>query len=121
MKKLLVVDDSESIRNSLKFSLGLKGYNVLTAAEGEEALRYLKADPEIGLLITDLQMPGMDGKQLLKAIRSDTTLAKLPVIVLTAEENISEDIFSLGATAMVMKSAKTSEEVHHFVQSYLKL
>jgi CheY-like chemotaxis protein len=91
MKKILVVDDSESIRTSLRFSLSQKGYNTITAENGKEALSLLKSEPEIGVLITDMQMPVMDGAQLIKSLRADPALSKLPVIVLTSEDGKGEE------------------------------
>jgi CheY-like chemotaxis protein len=121
MKKILVVDDSESIRTSLKFSFSQRGYNILLAENGKEAMTQLKTDPDIGLLITDMQMPVMDGAALIKAVRAEAQLFKLPIIVLTSEDGMGEQAISLGATGFVMKSSKTSEEIHHFVKTYIKL
>lgn len=69
-KRILVVDDESAVRNSLKFSLSFKGYNVILAKDGFEALSVYRNSPtDTDLVITDTQMPGMTGLQLVEKIR----------------------------------------------------
>ena len=83
--KILVADDLEAMRMSVCSLLQHFGFtNVAEARDGRHALEILRADA-VDLLITDLDMPNMDGFSLLQAIRSDTMLKNLPVIVLTAD------------------------------------
>jgi len=83
--KFLVVDDFSTMRRIIKNLLNELGYqNVVEADDGTTALPMLKAG-DIDFLITDWNMPGMAGLDLLKAVRSDPRLAKLPVLMLTAE------------------------------------
>jgi len=83
--KFLVVDDFSTMRRIIKNLLNELGYqNVVEADDGTTALPMLKVG-DIDFLITDWNMPGMAGLDLLKAVRSDPRLAKLPVLMLTAE------------------------------------
>jgi two-component system chemotaxis response regulator CheY len=83
--KFLVVDDFSTMRRIVKNCLQELGYTDITEADdGNTALPLLKAGA-FEFLITDWNMPGMAGLDLLKAVRSDAKLAKLPVLMLTAE------------------------------------
>ena len=83
--KFLVVDDFSTMRRIVKNLLQELGYNDITEADdGNTALPLLKAGA-FDILITDWNMPGMPGLELLKAVRADERLAKLPVLMLTAE------------------------------------
>jgi two-component system chemotaxis response regulator CheY len=83
--KFLVVDDFSTMRRIVKNLLQELGYNDITEADdGNTALPLLKGG-SFDILITDWNMPGMPGLELLKAVRADEKLAKLPVLMLTAE------------------------------------
>jgi two-component system chemotaxis response regulator CheY len=83
--KFLVVDDIATMRRIVKSVLNELGYNNVTEADdGSSALPMLR-DGEFDFLITDWNMPGMPGLDLLKAVRANEKLAKLPVLMLTAE------------------------------------
>ncbi len=83
--KFLVVDDFSTMRRIIKNLLNDLGYaNVTEADDGSTALPMLQAG-NFDFLITDWNMPGMPGLDLLKAVRADARLAKLPVLMLTAE------------------------------------
>ncbi len=82
-KKILVVDDSSLMRGFAKGSLqALKLNNVTEAGDGVEALAELKKG-KYDLILSDLQMPNMDGLELLKAVRSDIGLKNIPFIIMT--------------------------------------
>lgn len=80
---VLLVDDSVSIRNFVGRFLARRGFDVETAADGEDALRKIQA-AEYDLVLTDLEMPRMHGYELISEIKSDTKTRHLPVMVLTA-------------------------------------
>jgi two-component system, chemotaxis family, chemotaxis protein CheY len=83
--KFLVVDDFSTMRRIIKNLLNDLGYaNVTEADDGQTALPMLQAG-NFDFLITDWNMPGMPGLDLLKAVRADARLAKMPVLMLTAE------------------------------------
>jgi two-component system alkaline phosphatase synthesis response regulator PhoP/two-component system response regulator VicR len=89
-KRILVVEDDAPILRQIAFSLENNGYQVETATTGVEALRRLIMNPP-DLLITDVMMPEMDGYELVSSLRTDTELANLPVIMLTAK-TLDEDV-----------------------------
>ncbi|MBN2353279.1 MAG: response regulator [Spirochaetales bacterium] len=119
MKKILIVDDSEMARKSMCFSLSSKRYNVLEAVSGRDAVAKLKENPDIGLVITDLNMPEMNGLELIAHIRSNHKPADIPVYVITTENKTGDDVMKKGATGYIVKSSKTSEELHRIVEKHM--
>jgi len=82
--RILVVDDEIYIVHILDFSLGMEGYEVVTALDGEEALRKVQeAKPD--LIVLDIMMPKMDGYETCKALKSDAATKDIPVILLSAK------------------------------------
>lgn len=82
--KVLVVDDQFSVQQLQRSILEAAGYRVEVARHGGEALRKVLADADLDLVLTDIQMPEMDGFELLRAIRESETRASLPVAVVTS-------------------------------------
>jgi CheY-like chemotaxis protein len=83
MTRLLVVDDETAIADALQDILSMEGYEVVTALNGHEALRLLsELKPE--LVLTDLMMPVMDGRELLRRMQADPKLRDIPVVVMSA-------------------------------------
>ncbi|WP_395144403.1 response regulator [Armatimonas sp.] len=85
-KRILAVDDDESIRRILQVNLERGGYTVETAQSGASALPLLLKN-HYDLLISDVMMPEMDGLELLEHVRQSPELRKLPVILLTAQSS----------------------------------
>lgn len=84
-KKILFAEDSAFFRNQVKRFIEDDGYDVITAEDGQEALRLLKEHfEEIGLILTDLEMPRMDGFEFTRAVKNDPEMSKLKVIALTS-------------------------------------
>ncbi len=81
--RILIAEDNEANLELVSYLLTAGGHTVLTAENGEQALALL-GQVELDLVITDLQMPVMDGFELLRRIREDAALAALPVIAVTA-------------------------------------
>ena len=81
--KVLVVEDSFTVRELQRSILEAGGYPVVTARDGRDALGVLDADPEISLVVTDVDMPRLDGLELTRAIRAIDRRASLPVIIVT--------------------------------------
>jgi len=82
--KVLVVDDEEYIQHILNFSFGAEGYEVITAADGEEAVTVARSEkPDI--IVLDIMMPKMDGYEACKQIKADPQTQNIPVILLTAK------------------------------------
>jgi CheY-like chemotaxis protein len=86
-KKILVVDDFASIRDFVCETLQRKGYDTLGAANGNEAYSLLSDSTDVNLVLTDYNMPDCTGFELLKKIKANPTVAKVPVVFLTTESN----------------------------------
>ncbi|OFX23557.1 MAG: two-component system response regulator [Bacteroidetes bacterium GWA2_31_9b] len=103
-KNILIVDDSESIREVVKFTLENEGYNVMIGVDGNDALQYLNGKP-IDLVITDLHMPNMDGIELIRHIRTIDAYKHIPILFLTTESQVSKKMEAkdAGATGWIIK------------------
>ena len=86
--RLLVVDDDEGNRTMLARRLARLGHEVTTASDGNEALSQLRQQP-FDLLLLDIQMPGLNGYQVLEAMKQESALAQVPVVVLSASDETS--------------------------------
>jgi CheY-like chemotaxis protein len=104
MAKILVVDDEEHIVMILKDSLEFSGFQVVTAYNGEEALESVEKDhPD--LIVLDIGMPKMDGWEVCRRLKSNETTRPIPVIILTAYAQVSDQKkgAALGAERFVTK------------------
>lgn len=110
--KVLVVDDSIVVRNEMKRILEAQMYKVYYAAHGEEALSYLEDKPDIKLVLTDYNMPVIDGFELTKEIRKKHSKNMLSIIGITAsdDEMISSRFLKIGANDFINKPF-TKEEL----------
>jgi CheY-like chemotaxis protein len=79
-----VVEDSFTVRELQRSILEAAGYPVITARDGRDALEVIDHDPEIALVVTDLEMPEIDGIELTRAIRSRAVRSSLPVVIVTS-------------------------------------
>lgn len=95
--KVLVVEDSFTVRELQRSILEAAGYRVEVAHDGRQALEWLASDPEIGLVVTDVEMPEMDGIALTRAIRQNPGRATLPIVIVTSRS--SEDDRAAGIAA----------------------
>ncbi|MEH1805010.1 hybrid sensor histidine kinase/response regulator [Nostoc sp.] len=104
-KVVLVVDDAISLRQTLSLTLQKSGYQVIQAQNGIEALEKLHLHPEIQVVVSDLEMPRMNGFELLSNFRQYTNLAKIPVMILTSRsaEKHRQLAQELGAKAYLTK------------------
>jgi two-component system chemotaxis sensor kinase CheA len=116
---VLVVEDSLTIRELQRGILEAAGYRVQTAGDGRDALQHLDRDGEIGLVLTDVEMPEMDGIELTHAIRAHPTSSALPVVILTSlgEEDRNRAI-DAGADAYIVKR---SFDQHHLLETVERL
>ena len=103
-KTILIVDDSESIREVVSFTLENEGYKVLVGVDGKDALKFLDGT-EIDLVITDLHMPVMDGIDLIKEIRGMEKYQRIPILFLTTESQAAKKMEAkeAGATGWIIK------------------
>jgi len=103
--RILVVDDDEGIRDLLRMHLTSAGYEVQVAADAIAAgYIVLKAPPD--LIITDVNMPHMDGFEFIAALKADTTLPRIPVIFLTSVDDGDSRSRELGAVGYVTKPVR---------------
>ncbi|MEB3217169.1 MAG: hybrid sensor histidine kinase/response regulator [Nostocales cyanobacterium 94392] len=104
-KVVLVVDDAISLRQTISLTLQKYGYQVIQAQNGVEALEKLHHHPKIDLVISDLEMPRMNGFELLSNLRQNSDLVNLPVVVLTSRsaEKHRQLAEALGANAYLTK------------------
>jgi two-component system chemotaxis response regulator CheY len=102
-KVILTVDDSASVRQMVRFTLSDAGYGVVEAVDGKDALAKL-AQP-VSLVITDLNMPNLDGLGLIRAVRANPACKGVPIIMLTTEsqESRKQEGKAAGATAWIVK------------------
>jgi two-component system alkaline phosphatase synthesis response regulator PhoP len=103
-EKILIVDDEMSTLMPLKRSLESENYAVVEAYDGHEAIK--KANEEIpDLIILDLMLPGMDGIEVCQHLKTDTQTEKIPIIMLTAKDNINDKVegLQIGADDYVTK------------------
>lgn len=102
---ILIVDDSESIREVVAIGLCDSGYNVISGCNGEEGLDLLSKNTNVKLIITDLNMPVMDGITFLKEVRKIDDYKYIPIIILTTESQESKKVEAkmAGATGWIIK------------------
>ncbi len=103
---ILIVDDSTAIRKSMRFILEKEGYVVNEASNGADCIS--KIQPETNLIISDVNMPEMDGVEMLRKIRGSGQYRTIPVIILTtvSQEDMMKKGKDMGATAWLLKPFK---------------
>lgn len=103
-KTILVVDDSESIREIVSFTLENEGYKVLIGVDGQDALKHLSSGP-IDLILTDLHMPVMNGIEFIKTVRGNNDFKTTPILFLTTESQTAKKLEAkeAGATGWIIK------------------
>src|ERR1039458_3113160 len=108
-KVILTVDDSSSVRQMVKFTLADAGYTVIEAVDGNDALAKL-AQP-VNLVITDLNMPNLDGIGLIRRVRALPACKGVPIIMLTTESQESRKLEgkAAGATGWIVKPFATQQ------------
>lgn len=104
MTTILLVDDSTSIRNMLKACLQPLGYNILEASGGRAGIEQVRQE-KIDLIISDQNMPGLDGLGMVKAIRAGTANQNVPILVLTTEtsDEMKAQFRAAGASGWMSK------------------
>jgi CheY-like chemotaxis protein len=96
---VLVVEDDEDLREMLVELLSEEGHSSCTASNGEEALAFLRTAEPPCLMLLDQKMPVMDGEELMKALRTIPSLARVPICVFAADKRFVPD----GAAAVIVK------------------
>ena len=108
-KTILTVDDSASVRQMVRFTLSDAGYAVIEAVDGKDALA--KMLPAVNLVITDLNMPNLDGIGLIRAVRANPAYKGIPILMLTTESQDSRKLEgkAAGATGWIVKPFATQQ------------
>jgi len=103
-KMIMTVDDSASVRQMVAFTLKEAGYDVIEACDGKDAMMKIGKQP-VNMIITDLNMPNMDGISLIRAARAIPALKFIPIIMLTTESQEAKKAEgkSAGATGWIIK------------------
>jgi two-component system chemotaxis response regulator CheY len=106
MKKILVIDDSPTVRQQVGLALSQAGYQVVEAVDGMDAIG--KVDASISMLICDVNMPRMNGLEMLEKLRTDARWTALPVVMLTTEgqPGLIERAKKAGAKGWIIKPFK---------------
>lgn len=112
MKTILTVDDSQTMRDMLLFALEGAGFRVVQAGDGLEGLEALRAEPA-DVIITDINMPNMDGFGFIEEVRKDPSHRATPILVLTTESepDRKDRARRAGATGWIVKPFNTAKLV----------
>ena len=104
-RRILLVEDDRFLRKAAETTLKQQGYTVITAADGEEALRVARSAPP-DLILLDVIMPKLNGFQVLDALKKDPTMAHIPVIILSnlGQDRDVQQAMEAGATAYFIKA-----------------
>jgi two-component system chemotaxis response regulator CheY len=104
-KSILTVDDSKTIRDMLKFTLAGAGFVVHQAEDGQDGLRALDAARDVDVIITDINMPNMDGFEFIEHVRQINQYKSTPILVLTTESGTDKKTRAreAGATGWIVK------------------
>ena len=109
-KCILVVDDSETVRQVLQMTLVNAGFEVVAAEDGVDALNKLSG-VQVDMLITDLNMPNMDGLELIKKVREEGAHRFTPIVMLTTESSEAKKLAGreAGASGWIVKPFKPEQ------------
>lgn len=107
-KKILIVDDSATVRSQVREVLVSAGFQTIEAADGAEGLKIIVARDDLDGVVCDVNMPRMGGLQLLECIKAKGRLPGLPIVMLTTagQASLVEQAKAAGAKAWVMKPFK---------------
>ncbi|MEN6615865.1 MAG: response regulator [Syntrophorhabdus sp.] len=110
IKRIMTVDDSVSVRQMVSFTLKNAGYETVEAIDGKDALAKL-SNSGINMILTDLNMPNLDGIGLIKEVRTKPEYKFIPIVMLTTESQDSkkQEGKSAGATGWIVKPFKPDQ------------
>jgi len=103
MTTLILVEDDDAVRNAITEALTDEGHRVAAFADGAAALTFLHDHPATPLVLLDWNMVPMNGAAFMKEMAKDASLARIPVIVVTADLRVEEEASAAGATAFLRK------------------
>jgi two-component system chemotaxis response regulator CheY len=104
-KRILAVDDSASVRQMQRFVLAGAGYDVIDAVDGKDGLAKLEKNGTVNLILTDLNMPNLDGVGFIKAVRASSAHRVTPIVVISTEsqQEKKQEARAAGATGWIVK------------------
>lgn len=107
--KILVVDDSKLMHRM--FEVMLRGHDLVSAFDGQEALQRLREHPDVKLVLLDINMPVMSGLEFLEAVGQDAALSQVPVVIISTEgkEEDTQRGLEAGAVAYIRKPFQADE------------
>jgi CheY-like chemotaxis protein len=110
-KRILVADDDPAILKLVSTILEKEGFSVVTARDGREAYKILQTDPNFTAAILDVVMPHISGTELVRYMKTENRLIRIPVMMMTAEQDpkLSSDSFSAGAVVFLPKPFTTAQ------------
>lgn len=118
MKKILIIEDEQTLIKALVQSLGESGYKIETAEDGEEGIKKIKSfKPDLVLL--DLILPKMDGFSVLAEMKKDPKLSDIKVIVLTNLSDVADKVLKMGASDCLIKSDFSVDQIKKAIYSKL--
>jgi putative two-component system response regulator len=119
--QILIADDDPAILRLVKAIVEKEGYLAVTARDGREAFKLLNAGEPFAAAIFDVVMPYIQGTELVRHMQSEKRLMRIPVIVMTAEQNprLSSDSFAAGAVAFLPKPF-TASQLQIMLQMFVK-
>jgi len=107
--KVLVIEDDEYSRDALAHLLAAEGYHSTSATDGESGLQQARENPP-DVIVVDLGLPGIDGKEVIETVRSDNILKSIPILVITAQDiNVASSMLKRGANAYLTKPIEFDE------------
>lgn len=112
-KHILIVDDSKTVRNLVAFIMKKEGFTITTAEDGLDGLEKLYAAEKVDLIISDINMPRMDGFTFIKTVREQEAYRDLPIVALSTEgqEHDIQQGLSLGANLYLVKPTQPDSMV----------
>ncbi len=119
-RKILILDDSQSMRSLLGMTLKQMGFEVIDAEDAIDGMSKLKKNPDVELIFSDLNMPGKNGIEFIKSVKSDPVFKVIPVVMLTTEsgEKKKDEGKAAGAMAWIVKPFKV-ETIQSVVKKIL--
>jgi two-component system chemotaxis response regulator CheY len=119
-KTIMTVDDSASVRQMVGFTLKKEGYSIIEASDGRDALGKLKG--AVHMVITALNMPNMDGIELIRSIRSQAAYKFIPIVMLTTESQAAkkQEGKTAGATGWIVQTVHPPSSFWPWVKKVLR-
>ncbi|KQR92625.1 response regulator receiver protein [Chryseobacterium sp. Leaf180] len=116
--KILVVDDSPAILDSIEMMLDLEGYDISKFYKGSEMLNTLNADAKPNVILMDMWLSGEDGRDICRAIKDNEKLRDIPVLIMSASRGLEQSALDAGADEFIAKPFDLEDMVEK-IRSYM--